>query len=112
MHKIFFRKNFFDPKNLEKRDFWAKKSWKMAHLVSTPQRIILNKSLIAENFRNKFLKTMHKNSLFWKKNSTPKTSKTWFLGQKIMKNGSFDEHASTDIPTWVVDSLKFSQSNS
>ena len=22
-HKIFFRKNFFDPKNLEKRDFWA-----------------------------------------------------------------------------------------
>ena len=24
MHKKFFSKNFFDPKNLEKRVFWAK----------------------------------------------------------------------------------------
>ena len=24
MHKNFFGKNFFDPKDLEKRDFWAK----------------------------------------------------------------------------------------
>ena len=29
MHKKFSSKKiFFDPKNLEKRDFWAKKSWK------------------------------------------------------------------------------------
>ena len=28
MHKKIFFEKFFDPKNLEKRDFWAKKSWK------------------------------------------------------------------------------------
>ena len=46
---------------------------------------------------------------FFEKNFWPqKLEKRDFLGQKIVKNGSFGEHASTGNPTWVVDSLKFS----
>ena len=82
MHKnFFFRKKFFDPKNLEKRDFWAQKSLKMAHLVSTPQRVILHESLKLKFFSIKFSKQCTK--IFFRKIFlTPKTSKNVIFGPK------------------------------
>ena len=48
MHKnFFFEKNFLTPKTSKNVIFGPKNREKMAHLVSTPQRVILHKSLIA-----------------------------------------------------------------
>ena len=100
MHKIFFfEKIVWPPKTWKNVIFGLKNHEKMAHLVSTPQRIILHESLIAWNFCNQILKTMHK-QFFLKNFFDPKNlEKRDFWAKKSWKNGSFGEHASTVNPT-------------
>ena len=87
MHNNFFANNFFDPKKPRKTWFLGQKSWKMAHMVSTPQRVILHESLIAWNFWNKIRITMLKKIFFKKNFLTPKSSKNVIVRPKNHKNG-------------------------
>ena len=67
MQKKFFSKNFLTPKTSKNVIFGPKNREKMAHLVSTPQRVKVHESMIPQNFSNKIIFNDAQKNFFRKK---------------------------------------------